>query len=359
MALKLKSNGGGTGLDITGGQAYIASSEFAVPGYQKAYAFDNSDATIWYANGAVGQYVGVDFGAGVTKKIAKLRFKSARMNAFAVDGSADGSTWATVYTGNRANSADYQTFEFINPTGYRYYRIRCAGALYSGANADVIEAEMMEAVGGYSPAGSAVYGPYDLAAALNHYTSMIEWAATVPAGTALAVKTAVRADGMTPAAEEYLATTSGQAIPNMATGQDLTGVFLWIKVEMTTTDDAVTPELETLGFSISGGAPDDEIQLNLTYDGRMKHPQGLVTVAFTGSLAGPGNAMVAPFTQTFTPVISTPFFNPNDAERIALTVVTTPMLIRVYYEEYQAGAEQIALTVTGAASLIHVNDLDQ
>ena len=105
---------------------------------------------------------------------------------------------------------------------------------------------------------------------------------------------------------------------------------------------------------------DDDYAVILWLDlrGRLKHPQGLVTIAFNGSLAGPGNAMVAPFTLTFTPANIAPVFNPNGPERIGLDVTFTAELKQVFYEYYQNGAENISLAAAVTATLIHINDLE-
>lgn len=361
MGLKLNTDTipSGYTADLTGGQVCIASSYFG-SGYEKEKAFDNDESTIWYATGDINQYVGVDFGSGVTKKIVRLNFRSARINSFTFDGSNDNSSWTNIYTGNRTNSSDFQTFDFTNANGYRYYRIRCNGALYSGSNVDVIEAEMMELEFSFLESGSAVYGPFDLSSIDEYDTSLIDWTATTPANTTLAVKTAVRNDSTTPAPEEYQAATDEQAIPNFTASQDLSTARLWIKVEMSTTDTTVSPELTVLSWVVSAAIDPNKIQIVLTGAGRMKYPQGVVTITYdkeTGNLVGTGNVQVEDFTVTFTPNGITPVFNPHDVERISLNVTATTDRKRIYYVDTKT-EEYIELTVTATAIRYHINDLE-
>lgn len=212
--------------------------------------------------------------------------------------------------------------------------------------------------GNYNESGSALYGPYDLSSAELHVDSDISWTATIPNGTTLSVKTAVRNDSTTPASEEFVATISGQPIPNLTNEQNVSSAKLWIKVEMTTSDTTVTPELMVMSWYVVNAVDPSRIKISLTDAGRLKHPQGLVTVNFTGSMSGAGGSAVAPFTMTFTPANITPTFNPNDAERMSITPTITALLKRIYYEEYQAGNERMSITPVITTALIHINDLE-
>lgn len=131
--------------DLTGGLAYVASSEYSAS-YQDSYAFDDSEGSLWYANGYVNQWVGVDFGDGNDKTITKVRMicNPSRLQAFKIQGKDFGGAWTDVYSGTRANNTSWQEFTFENSTAYRYYNIFCNGALFAGSNVGVTEAEMME-----------------------------------------------------------------------------------------------------------------------------------------------------------------------------------------------------------------------
>lgn len=112
---------------------------------------------------------------------------------------------------------------------------------------------------------------------------------------------------------------------------------------------------------------DDDYSVILWLDlhNRMLHPQGLITVNFTGALVGPGMSFVAPFTVTFTPTNIDPVFNPNDPERMQI-VSASPTLnyIKVYYvyAQHDPSMDTESMTVLSAASTMvytHVNDLPQ
>jgi hypothetical protein len=69
----------------------------------------------------------------------------------------------------------------------------------------------------------------------------------------------------------------------------------------------------------------------------MKHPQGNVTVSFTGALNGGSGAMVEPFVTEFLPTGLTIFFKPNIPERLELAGIslTTSSYIELFKEYYQ------------------------
>ena len=134
------------GPDETAGQSYIESSEYSAT-YTASKAFDDNDSTYWRPSGiTTDEYVGVDFGSGRT--IGLITFKSGAgycVAAFLFQGSNDGSSWSTLYSGTASNVADVQYFKIENTTAYRYYRIKNNGTPY-GSNIRIYEIQMLEEI---------------------------------------------------------------------------------------------------------------------------------------------------------------------------------------------------------------------
>lgn len=93
---------------------------------------------------------------------------------------------------------------------------------------------------------------------------------------------------------------------------------------------------------------------------RILYPSGDITVAFTGTLTGPGNSNVAPFTLTFTPASISPVFNPNDAEYVEVSGQGTAVLYAITRSYAQAGIEYVELnSATATAVRYHIDDIPQ
>jgi hypothetical protein len=256
--------------------------------YPTINAFDGSTSTYWRSSSTTaGQWIGKDFGRDVTltKVIVRMDYSSGRINAYQLQGSADGTTWADVASGNFINASGDQIVTFSAAT-YRYWR------LYA----------------------TSKFSSYYTVSEMRFYGSRITYDTT----------------GWIVTGYEPDKSPEGGLVPTTYSIRKITKV-----------DD------------------DYSVILWLDLRNRMEHPQGLVTVDFTGSLQGPGNAAVAPFTLTFTPSNIAPIFNPHDSERISLSVSVTATRMRIYYESYQSADENIEITPAITASLIHVNDLEQ
>ena len=101
------------------------------------------------------------------------------------------------------------------------------------------------------------------------------------------------------------------------------------------------------------------IYLNLA--GRMKYPQGLVTVAYTktlGNLAGRFSSLVEDFLISFTPTNITPIFNPQAQENISLSVSGIAARHLIHFIDTAAN-ENISLSVSAVAVRYHIDDIEQ
>lgn len=131
------------------------------------------------------------------------------------------------------------------------------------------------------------------------------------------------------------------------------GKYLWLKFFLETTNEYITPTLQSV--SVETAEIERKIlRLTLTDSGRMRYPQGDVTVQFTGSLVGIGNSFVAPFTEAFTPTNIIPVFNPNSNEEaakftdVAVSITRTKInyVTHTQQEEVAAKFTNVSISVT-------------
>lgn len=175
--------------------------------------------------------------------------------------------------------------------------------------------------------------------------SRLFWNETAPTGSSVVVEYGFSSSNEV-APSTWTAISNGNAL-------DLSGVlatdYLYVKVTLT----ATTAVPSVSNFMVNDNNESGRIKINLTYDGRMKYPQGDVSIAFTGSMSGAGGSMVAPFTESFTPTGIVPFFNPNDAEYITAKVSDmTVNCFDVVYSSAQNGDEYLTASVSGMTIVV-------
>jgi large repetitive protein len=140
--------------DLTSGSTPTVSSTAAG---NAAQTIDDNTGTEWSAASSANEWVKIDFGAGVTYAITKLRIfplldTVSRIKDWSLKGSNNDSSYTEVTTGQVTQYANtWEAFEFANTTKYRYYRLDLINTWGGGANfVDLYEIEMMETL---SPGG--------------------------------------------------------------------------------------------------------------------------------------------------------------------------------------------------------------
>lgn len=136
---------------LTGGTA-TADTDFG--GTQPApNACDDNEATYWQSDEvAFPHWWKYDFGAGVTKIVRKLRVKPGysvayqRFKDFKLQGSNNDLDWDDLYTGQHAQTIDWEDYIIPNTTAYRYYRLWITSDWEGYVFANIYEIEMMELV---------------------------------------------------------------------------------------------------------------------------------------------------------------------------------------------------------------------
>lgn len=109
---------------------------------------DNNESTYgWIVISTPYSWWQYDLGAGVTKKVRKLRTKcnSYVIKDWVLYGSNNGSDFTQVASGTMPNSGDWCEATFANANAYRYYRLAFPGGSYADTSRIYIwEMEMME-----------------------------------------------------------------------------------------------------------------------------------------------------------------------------------------------------------------------
>lgn len=97
--------------------------------------------------------------------------------------------------------------------------------------------------------GNRISPPLSLDSVDELWSSQISWTSLETDGT-VAVYTAINEDNTT-APTTWTQATNGSSIPNLTTGDDLTGKYLWTKQELTSVDTTSTPTLQSITETIT------------------------------------------------------------------------------------------------------------
>lgn len=93
------------------------------------------------------------------------------------------------------------------------------------------------------------YKALDLSGAGTYNDSAVSWTAVNTANTAVVVSASLDGESFTQVA------SSGDPIPGLSAGQDLSGVFVTVRVEFQTTEPTESPELQELQVMVEGEGP--------------------------------------------------------------------------------------------------------
>lgn len=204
------------------------------------------------------------------------------------------------------------------------------------------------------PSGSAEFTTTCIRNAESITGSKITWDSNVPEGTTLKVYSKL-SNG------NYSQCNCGGPVTCITPGADVSNETLYIKVEMTTEDPALTPTLSNLFVQILS-AGDDHILVLEFEKGNVNSFQnavGDINVVYAGgTLLGLGGA-VAPFDMNFTPEGLNAKNNPSDCEHIEISSIEAICdLKRIMYTSVQSGNEHIEITgVEAFGTLTSINDI--
>lgn len=97
--------------------------------------------------------------------------------------------------------------------------------------------------------GSAVLTSNCVQAITEYASSVIKWTEDVPNGCTVTVEAACKAG--TPAEADYSACANGAALGCIADGQDCSGLTLYIRVKLTTTETTLTPTISGIKVTVT------------------------------------------------------------------------------------------------------------
>lgn len=225
------------------------------------------------------------------------------------------------------------------------------GTAFSGGDTTTIT---LNFVSQYKPSGSWRSPAIPLTNVKSYVSSTISWVEDKPPGTNIAVS-AVITDNTTPP-ESFTPVTNGGSLPGLDQGADLSSKYLWTKVDLSTSDIAVSPKVTNLSVVVTSKADNRFLLLHIDPLQRFNNVEGDLTVSYDqskGTLSGEGGT-VQSFTRAFTPVDLESARKPNPHHAENITVANTTITINlksVRYsrvEQHSGDRDTIRATFLGA-----------
>lgn len=184
--------------------------------------------------------------------------------------------------------------------------------------------------------------------------SEIHWDCEVPDGTELKVFTKL-SDG------EYAECQCDCAIPCIKEKDCLTDKTLYVKVELSTTNALVSPELHDIKLKIVEESDTNILLLHLAPGTKnsFRRAVGDITVSYDGkgSLMGMGGPVMA-FDVSFTPEGLLRKDNPNVSENIRVADVSISSALKgIFYTDTKTDEHVDVAAVTIECALIHIDDI--
>lgn len=224
------------------------------------------------------------------------------------------------------------------------------GTAFNGGDTTTIT---LDFVGQYKPSGSWRSPAIPLTNVTSYVSNTISWVEDKPTGTDIVVSAAIT-DNTTPP-ESFIPITNGGSLPGLEEGADLSSKYLWIKVDLSTSDITVSPKVSSLSATVISDADNRFLLLHIDPLQRFNNVEGDITVSYDqskGTLSGEGGT-VQSFTRTFTPVDleSARKPNPHITENITVANITTEINLKpIHYvrvEQHSSDRDIIRATLLG------------
>jgi hypothetical protein len=270
------------------------------------YAFDGSLGTFWYVVAAPapagGHWIKVDLGAGVKKRVGKLRLQPANIRTsqcsvkdWKLFGSDDDISYTEVAAGTHANNESKEEYIFSNPNSYRYYRLNVISNYdTSDRTAGYVEIYDMElipldATNYYAPTGTWESPVIDLGGGWLK-TNLVELVKDVAAaGSTAAVEVASSVDGQ-----------SFTAFAPLNAGAPPSGQYLKFKITLTSPSQAGT----TKAFDFNQSDVQNKFALSFAIaDGTLRLKTNHSFPMNSGGALGAGKLFSAPIQKSLFKVI--------------------------------------------------------
>lgn len=200
------------------------------------------------------------------------------------------------------------------------------GTAFNGGDTTTIT---LDFTGQYKPSGSWRSPAIPLTNVTSYASSTISWAEDKPTGTDIVVSAAITNNTTPP--ESFIPVTNGGSIPTLEEGEDLSSKYLWIKVDLSTSDITVSPKISNLNAIVTSDADNRFLLLRIDPLQRFNNVEGDITVSYDqskGTLSGEGGT-VQSFTRSFTPVDLETARKPNPHHAENITVTNTTVVINL------------------------------
>jgi hypothetical protein len=169
-------------------------------------------------------------------------------------------------------------------------------------------------------------------------------------------------DWVYPATESFVPITNGGTAPGVSIDDDLTGKFIWVKFDLSTTDDTKSPKVSELRVYLESYSLQNLLELDIEPTARFNNNEGDITIVYDqniGVLQGEGG-YVESFTRVFTPVELVSLPNPHRSSSTSIAASPAVNFIRIYYSQingaklskgrYQPTSIKVTLTQVGVVN---------
>lgn len=217
--------------------------------------------------------------------------------------------------------------------------------------------------GTYETNGTWTY-PINADSITDVFNSIAQWTETKPTGTDITVYTGLSTSDTTEPSTWTEQTSNGGAIQSISENEDLTGKYLWVKIELETTDTGKTPAVSDPLFIIRKLINARALRLLISGWAGINKATGDIRIQYnatSGTLAGDaaGHAQVVGFDETFTPTGLQPINNPGilEALKAALTDYSITRTLITFIDAFSPDeALEIGLT-NYEITRTHIDDL--
>ena len=242
----------------------VADSGNLGTGYEGWRAFDNNSDTRWGVNATSGILTvtlpAAKIVSGYSIRARNDTYLIDSPKAWTFEGSNNGTNWTILDTQAGVTSwsmNERKEFAISSSAAYLYYRLNISSN-QSGTDTSISEVELLEGAPysfDYYSSGNRVVGPIPLSGTA-YGDEVLQWTlGEMPAGTSVIIGCALTTDETPPTA--YTLATNGAQCPVIAENDDLTGKYLWVKQELTTSDPSVSPSLCSMQMQLVQAAVAD------------------------------------------------------------------------------------------------------
>lgn len=205
--------------------------------------------------------------------------------------------------------------------------------------------------------GSCIFKPIKIDGINSFGSGYLDCVKSIPEGTDIKVYYGISDNDIE--IPEFKGTDNSFNLLGIKKGNDLTGKYIWLKIEMETLDSLYTPSIINPVLKLVNYEGNKKLLLKLNPLTRMKNPKEKISVKYeklNGTLHGLDNALES-FDFDFTPEDLEKIPNPYIREKIAALNNTRCDFIRIYYK-YRYLDEKITCTPNLSVDFINIGEIN-